>query len=494
MRFGEKTTIISGAAYIAIGSLLVLVNLGWYIPISRILAENIKDEEQNAAEKSTIAVTTFLDLRRSNLEVIARALSDDLPDMRNQDLIAGLLREKSFNRVFLSDNDGSEMFVTDRARTVLPEEYGTVRGTDEFIRAISGQAAFGRVRITDRFEPVLTIAVPVMSSAGKVIGVLGAELSAKSVFEFIGTITIDGRGVAYVVDDTGVLIAHEDVSLVLKNTNFANRLVVQETLRTGANESSLGKVYVYENENGVSVRGSGAYQENTRWAVIFEDPKNEAERPILIIRALLGVIVGIGLFAFFLLRRVNVNLGKTKNTLELERNQLDTIINSLGDGLFVIDRDMNVVLANTTAGDLLDISVSEMTGKHISEFATVLHGSTTITPDTSPIEKVLQSGVALHVAIEDNIVYWTKKGKELPVTMTITPLLGGKRAEDTISGAVIIFRDATSAKKTNEERKLRADELERLNSFMVGRELKMIELKDKIAALEKERGEKNAGE
>lgn len=485
MRFGEQKTVVSGIAYIAIGLLLVLVNLGWYVPITRILEKNIRDEEQNAADKAEIAATTFLDLRKANLEVIARALSDDLSETRNYDLASGLLREKSFNRVFLSDDDGSELFVVDRARTVLPEEYGTVRGTEEFTKAFSGQTALGRVRITDRFEPVLTIAVPVVSSGGKTIGVLGAELSAKSVFESIGAITIHGRGSAYVVDDTGVLIAHKDVSFVLKNTNLADRAVVRETLRTGANSNALEQVFTYENEDGVSVRGTGAYQVEARWAVIFEDPKSEAERSILIIRVLLGIIVGVGLLAFFLLRRINVNLGKTKNTLESERNRLDAIINSLGDGLFVIDRGMNVALVNTTAGELLNVPVLDMLGKNISEFATILHGSTTMLPGTSPIEKVLQSGEALHVEIEDNLVYWMKQGKELPVTMTITPLLGGKRSGDAVSGAVIIFRDATSAKKLNEEIKLRADELERLNSFMIGRELKMIELKDKIAALEK---------
>lgn len=57
------------------------------------------------------------------------------------------------------------------------------------------------------------------------------------------------------------------------------------------------------------------------------------------------------------------------------------------------------------------------------------------------------------------------------------------KLENTITGRVWSFRDATVRRTAEEELKKRADELERMNKLMVGRELKMVELKNEIESL-----------
>ena len=54
------------------------------------------------------------------------------------------------------------------------------------------------------------------------------------------------------------------------------------------------------------------------------------------------------------------------------------------------------------------------------------------------------------------------------------------------AAVVSIGRDITERKTTEAEIKARTEELEQMNRFMVGRELKMIELKKKVERLEKE--------
>lgn len=493
MRFYKKTFTASWFAYVVISFLFVLVNLGWYIPISRTLNGKIIAEEQNASEKAGIAASTFLEMRKLNLEVIARALSDDLSEARNLGLVTGLLSEKDFNRIFLSDYSGSELFVADRARTVFPKEYGTVRATDEFTRAVSGQAAFGRVRITERFEPVLTVAVPIVSSTGKIIGVLGAEISAKSVFESIGSVTISGRGSAYVTDETGVLIAHKDVSLVLKNANFLNRLVVSETLKNGADVSKKGTfdgIYVYDNEEGVSARGAGTYVESTRWAVIFEDPKNQAEQLLFFIRILLAIVFAVGLLSIFILWKINANLRRARTIIERERNQFSVILASLGEGLFVIDSGGSVILSNKAANRMAGREESEILGKSIDDIFPLFKNGAPLPKSECPFPIVMKTGNPIVNTLSDGISFRRKDGIDVPITINITQLRYEQSFGNATNGIIAIFHDATVERRTQTELQESIEETQKLNFFMIGREVKMTELKEKIALLEKENGEK----
>ena len=59
------------------------------------------------------------------------------------------------------------------------------------------------------------------------------------------------------------------------------------------------------------------------------------------------------------------------------------------------------------------------------------------------------------------------------------------RIEPVPEGAFIFSEDITEIRKAEQESRARARELERMNAVMVGRELRMIELKKEIAALQK---------
>jgi predicted nucleic acid-binding Zn-ribbon protein len=59
------------------------------------------------------------------------------------------------------------------------------------------------------------------------------------------------------------------------------------------------------------------------------------------------------------------------------------------------------------------------------------------------------------------------------------------KSKEKIVGVVALIRDITERKKTEEELKEKNEELEKFNKFAVGRELRIIELKNKVKELEK---------
>ena len=75
---------------------------------------------------------------------------------------------------------------------------------------------FSPVQFRKGTEPYMAIARP----AGGDGGVTVADVNLKFVWDVVSRIKIGERGLAYVVDATGTLIAHPDISLVLKKTDM----------------------------------------------------------------------------------------------------------------------------------------------------------------------------------------------------------------------------------------------------------------------------------
>ena len=81
-----------------------------------------------------------------------------------------------------------------------------------------------------------------------------------------------------------------------------------------------------------------------------------------------------------------------------------------------------------------------------------------------------------------NTVFVSKNKKEIPVEGNVTPRLKNGRFISTVA----IFRDVTQKNKAENELKKKAGEVEKLNRFMINREIKMKELKKEIEELHKD--------
>ena len=94
---------------------------------------------------------------------------------------------------------------------------------------------FSPVYFRKESEPYMTIAI---AHVGKKPGVTVAEVNLKLIWDVVSDIKVGKEGYAYVVGPDGRLIAHPDISLVLRNTDFSGRPQVASAL---AAEGATGK-------------------------------------------------------------------------------------------------------------------------------------------------------------------------------------------------------------------------------------------------------------
>jgi signal transduction histidine kinase len=94
----------------------------------------------------------------------------------------------------------------------------------KFTEAVSHKVYYGPVYFRRESEPYMTLS---LAGTRRDAGVSVAEVNLKLIWDVVSQIKVGARGHAYVVDGQGRLIAHPDISLVLRNTDLSRLAQVQ---------------------------------------------------------------------------------------------------------------------------------------------------------------------------------------------------------------------------------------------------------------------------
>jgi two-component system NtrC family sensor kinase len=180
-------------------------------------------------------------------------------------------------------------------------------GTDfskepKFTEAVARKVYYGPVYFRRESEPYMTLAI---AGTRRDAGVSVAEVNLKLIWDVVSQIKVGERGHAYVVDAQGRLIAHPDISLVLRNTDMS-RLAQVNAARgtTGGDGGALERVQESEDIVGRKVLTAYAPVAPLGWLVFVELPATEAYAPLyaalqrlaLVLLAALGFAVLAGMF------------------------------------------------------------------------------------------------------------------------------------------------------------------------------------------------------
>jgi signal transduction histidine kinase len=101
----------------------------------------------------------------------------------------------------------------------------------KFTEAVANKVYYGPVYFREGSEPYMTLSV---AGSRKDSGVSIAEVNLKLIWDVVSRIKVGEQGHAYVVGSQGRLIAHPDISLVLRNTDMSRLVQVHAALEEQA--------------------------------------------------------------------------------------------------------------------------------------------------------------------------------------------------------------------------------------------------------------------
>ncbi|WAA12741.1 EAL domain-containing protein [Fervidibacillus halotolerans] len=135
-------------------------------------------------------------------------------------------------------------------------------------------------------------------------------------------------------------------------------------------------------------------------------------------------------------------LFETRSALRKRENQIQAITDSLGEGIFVLDKNRKLVFINPEGERLLGYKKHELIGKEIHDLIHV-HGENNehiMDPEECPIHRCLK--VKTTVRTDDDI-FIRKDGYKMPVSYTATPLIENNE----IIGSVVAFQNIEKQKQ-----------------------------------------------
>jgi GAF domain-containing protein/HAMP domain-containing protein/anti-sigma regulatory factor (Ser/Thr protein kinase) len=290
-------------------SLVLLVNSGLHFWFSysenKAVAFRIQQEEARAAARR---IELFIEeIERQLGWTTAPQWAAGTVEQRRFDYVRLLRQVPAITELIQLDDRGKEQLKVSRVGMDVVASGTDYSDQSAFRGARQHRVWFSPVYFRKESEPYMTLAV---AQAGRDPGVTLAEVNLKLIWDVIDKMKIGKGGYAFVVDREGRLIAHPDISLVLRSTDLSRLPQVAAALaqEAGAAAESAPAI-VAEGIDHERVVTAHAEIPPLGWIVFVELPLREALLTLyhsaLRNAALLAVAIGLAtLAALFFARRM----------------------------------------------------------------------------------------------------------------------------------------------------------------------------------------------
>jgi class 3 adenylate cyclase len=257
------------------------------------------------AKRTAEAIESFLGNVESQMGWLLHAAflpRDQALEQHRTDFVRLLKQTPAITEIAYVDAAGMEQLLISRL-TLDRIGSGKDHSKDPvFVGSRARGRYFDQVYFRRESEPYMRVG---LADRGKDSGGFIAEVNLKFIWDVVTQIEVGKAGYGFAVDSTGLLIAHPDISLVLRKTDLSQLAQVANAL--SGRQGPAGTIE--RNRDGLSVLSSHAAIDSLGWTVFVESPTSEALAPVYgsIARTLLllagGVVVSL-LASLYLTRRM----------------------------------------------------------------------------------------------------------------------------------------------------------------------------------------------
>jgi len=226
-------------------------------------------------------------------------------EQRRFDALRLLRQVPAITELAQVDSTGKERLRVSRLAMDVVDSGLDLSKEPKFTEAVARKVYYGAVYFRRESEPYMTLS---LAGTRKDAGVSIAEVNLKLIWDVVSQIKVGERGHAYVVGAQGRLIAHPDISLVLRNTDMSKLLQVQAA-RVGGAGGGSDSLEGTRNIQGQEVLTASAPIAPLGWTMFVELPVEEAYASLYAaLQRLAIVLLGASIFAvlagIFLARRM----------------------------------------------------------------------------------------------------------------------------------------------------------------------------------------------
>ena len=196
-------------------------------------------------------------------------------DQRRYDLIRLLRQTPAIMEVLFIDGGGREQLRLSRLEPDVIGSGADLSADPRFARAVADRVWYGPVYFQRGSEPYMTLSI---AHAGRNPGVTSVAVNLKLIWDVVTAIRVGEAGYAYVTDAAGRLVAHPDMSLVLRGTDLSHLPQVARAVREARGSVTPETVV---GPDGRKVLSAHASIPRLGWLVFVELPWREILAPVL---------------------------------------------------------------------------------------------------------------------------------------------------------------------------------------------------------------------
>lgn len=228
MKFSHKILLAAALVVVSAFASFTLYNYIWQ---QRLLARELQSQLREVGALAADSVHNWLGGRVLLVESLAQRLAADTSEAAVEQAFGQDVLKNTFNMVYLARADGSFSI---RPQQEMPAGYDA-RQRDWYQRV---QARNDSV-LTEPYinaatqEMIMAAAAPVVRT-GELLGAVGAGMPIDTLVQIIGSVDLQGKGYAYLVNGAGKILVHPQTDLInrrLDELDLAQPLKVSRDLQ-----------------------------------------------------------------------------------------------------------------------------------------------------------------------------------------------------------------------------------------------------------------------